>query len=85
MLIEYQTDLDNLYDGPPITVLYHELAHVYDYAHGTGRGRLHRPGQPGVDNAERVAVGLPIDHDKDPSTPDQLDPAPVRVHRERPA
>ena len=75
MLIEYQTDLDDIYDGPPITVLYHELAHVYDYAHATMAGGVHAgPDDAGVDNAERVAVGLPIDHDNDPQTPDQLDP-----------
>ena len=75
MLIEYQTDLDDVYDGPPITVLYHELAHVYDYAHGTSAEGVHAgPDNAGIDNAERVAVGLPIDHDQDPSTPDQLDP-----------
>ena len=27
-----------------------------------------------VRNLERVAVGLPIDHDDDPSTPERLDP-----------
>jgi hypothetical protein len=75
MLIEYQTDLDDVYDGPPITVLYHELAHVYDYAHGTSAEGVHAgPDNAGIDNAERVAVGLPIDHDQDQSTPDQLDP-----------
>lgn len=75
MLVEYQTDLDEVYDGPPITVLYHELAHVYDYAHGTLADGVHTgPDNPGVDNAERVAVGLPIDHDGDASTPDRLDP-----------
>ena len=75
MLVEYQTDLDDMYDGPPITVLYHELAHVYDFAHGTtADGTYTGADNPGVDNAERVAVGLPVDHDHDPSTPDQLDP-----------
>ena len=74
MLIEYQTDL-NLFDGPPITVLYHELAHVYDFVHGTtAEGVYTGPDNPDVDNAERVAVGLPIDHDNNPSTPDQGDP-----------
>lgn len=75
MLVEYQTDLDDIHDGPPITVLYHELAHVYDYTHGTMAEGTHTgPDNTGVDNAERVAVGLPIDHDNDASTPDQLDP-----------
>jgi Ca2+-binding RTX toxin-like protein len=75
MLVEYQTDLDHVHDGPPITVLYHELAHVYDYAHGTtAEGTYAGADNPGADNAERVATGLPIDHDRDPSTPDRLDP-----------
>jgi hypothetical protein len=75
MLVEYQTDLDHVHDGPPITVLYHELAHVYDYAYGTLADGVHAGADnPGADNAERVAMGLPIDHDKDPSTPDEIDP-----------
>jgi hypothetical protein len=75
MLIEYQTDLDHVHEGPPITVLYHELAHVYDYAHDTLADGAHAgPDNPGVDRAERVATGLPIDHDDDVSTPDRLDP-----------
>jgi hypothetical protein len=75
MLVEYQTDLDHVHDGPPITVLYHELAHVYDYAHATLADGLHAGADnPGAENAERVATGLPIDHDRDPSTPHQLDP-----------
>jgi hypothetical protein len=75
MLVEYQTDLDHVHDGPPITVLYHELAHVYDYTHGTvAEGTYAGADNPGADNAERVAMGLPIDHDHDPSTPDRIDP-----------
>jgi hypothetical protein len=75
MLIEYQTDLDHSYDGPPVTVLYHELAHVYDYAHDTLAEGVHTGrDNPDVENSERVAVGLPIDHDRDPTTPHQLDP-----------
>jgi hypothetical protein len=75
MLVEYQTDLDRVYDGPPITVLYHELAHVYDFAHETAAQGYHDgPDNPGADNSERVAVGLPIDDDGDESTPDRIDP-----------
>jgi Ca2+-binding RTX toxin-like protein len=75
MLVEYQPDLDHVHDGPPITVLYHELAHVYDFLHGSAADGVHT----GADNAdvpndERAAVGLPIDHDGDPRTPRQLDP-----------
>jgi Ca2+-binding RTX toxin-like protein len=75
MLVEYQTDLDQSYDGPPVTVLYHELAHVYDYSYETMAEGVHTgPDNPGVENAERVAVGLPIDDDGDRSTPQRLDP-----------
>ena len=62
-------------DRPPIVGLYHELAHVYDHEYGTGAdGTYTGTDNPGVANDEREAVGLPIDHDDDPSTPDQLDP-----------
>jgi hypothetical protein len=75
MLVEYQPDLDHVHDGPPVTVLYHELAHVYDYTYGTmADGTYAGADNLGADNAERVAMGLPIDHDQDPATPDELDP-----------
>jgi Ca2+-binding RTX toxin-like protein len=62
-------------DRPPIAGLYHELAHVYDHEYGTGAdGTYTGADNPGVPNDEREAVGLPIDHDDDPSTPNQLDP-----------
>ncbi|WP_238010926.1 M91 family zinc metallopeptidase [Dactylosporangium sp. AC04546] len=72
--------------APPVVTLFHELAHTYDHAHGTTN---HRPyngaggqdvanGKP-VPNYERQAVGLPIDHDGDPGTPNEIDPAhPLR-------
>jgi Ca2+-binding RTX toxin-like protein len=68
---------------PPIDVMFHELAHAYDITNGTLR-----PGQYGgtdttdaaldiygnsVNNRERVAVGLPIDHDGDPATAEQVE------------
>jgi hypothetical protein len=75
MLVEYQPDLDHVHGGPPITVLYHELAHVYDFVHDTAPEGVHTgPDNPEVPNDERSAVGLPIDHDGDPRTPRQLDP-----------
>lgn len=75
MLIEYQVDLHNIDDGPPITVLYHELAHIYDFAHDIEVEGVHSgEDNPGVENSERVAMGLPIDHDNNPRTPRQLDP-----------
>ncbi|MGQ9897833.1 MAG: M91 family zinc metallopeptidase [Acidobacteriota bacterium] len=64
---------------PPAVVLYHEMAHAYDYTHGTLRPGTYQ----GVDtadrgrvpNLERVAVGVPLDHDNNPQTPEQLDNA----------
>ncbi|HEU4426992.1 MAG TPA: M91 family zinc metallopeptidase [Pilimelia sp.] len=73
--------------GQPVTVLFHELAHVYDYGNNTSvDGRHEDPNDTdvnwdpdrnewvGVPNDERQAVGLPIDHDDDPSTPTRVDP-----------
>jgi uncharacterized protein YukE len=62
-------------EGPPIAVLYHEFGHVDDsFAHTLVRGTYRGPEDAGVRNNERVVVGLPIDDDHDPSTPDRLDP-----------
>ncbi|WP_433082912.1 M91 family zinc metallopeptidase [Dactylosporangium sp. CA-052675] len=67
----------------PVTTLFHEMAHIYDYEHDTddgaaydqGSGPDHQyPGGPAVPNFERQAVGLPIDDDGDPATPDRIDP-----------
>ena len=67
---------DTLYEGPPVTVLYHELAHVYDYSHDTlADGDYSGADNPGVPNREREAAGLPIDDDHDPSTPNRIDPS----------
>jgi Ca2+-binding RTX toxin-like protein len=75
MLVQYQTSFDTLYDGPPVTILYHELAHVYDYTNETLASGTHAgPDNIGVNNLERVAAGLPIDHDNNPATPIQIDP-----------
>ncbi len=52
---------------PPIVGLFHEMVHAYNYTTGTLA-----PGQTaGVNNRENAAVGLPYDHDADPSTPNQ--------------
>lgn len=62
---------------PPIVVFYHEMAHAYDYTHGTLRTERYRGDERndwGIKDAERVAVGQPIDHDKDPKTPEILAP-----------
>ncbi|UJB20038.1 MULTISPECIES: M91 family zinc metallopeptidase [Lysobacter] len=59
---------------PPITVLYHELAHARAAMsdHWAG-GQYHDNADPnqsddGIENGERQAVGLPVDHDNDPKT-----------------
>jgi hypothetical protein len=63
---------------PPTVLLYHELAHVYDHLNNDIEGTYTEDdnlGQgTGVPNSERVAVGLPIDHDGDLDTPNQLHP-----------
>ena len=67
---------------PPITVFYHEMAHAYDYTHGTLANGVYdgvdkddakNPVLSDVKNAERVAVGLPIDHDNNPKTKEETD------------
>lgn len=64
---------------PPVVVLYHEMAHAYDYTHGTLRPGTYRGADAAdsgrVPNLERVAVGVPLDHDNDPRTPEQRDDA----------
>jgi hypothetical protein len=75
--VEYDVDRNNYgnTETPPVVILYHEFAHVYDYEYGTvADGTYTGADNPGVRNMEREAVGLPIDHDDDPSTPNQLDP-----------
>jgi Ca2+-binding RTX toxin-like protein len=70
---------DDWKDVMPIEELYHEMSHTQDYMTGTLS-----PGQYGVapysgtdardtgmNNRERDAVGLPIDHDGNPATPEQ--------------
>ncbi|AFU00482.1 M91 family zinc metallopeptidase [Nocardia brasiliensis] len=75
--IEYSPRMDSINDGPPVAILYHEMAHVYDYMTGnfdetpyTGADSLDHQQRQG----ERVAVGLPVDHDHDPNTPEIIDP-----------
>lgn len=62
---------------PPIVVFYHEMAHAYDYTHGTLRTERYNGNEVndrGIKDAERVAVGQPIDHDKDRTTPEIVAP-----------
>jgi uncharacterized protein YukE len=61
--------------APPVVVLYHEFAHAYDLMTGGLDARVYTgTDNPYVPNSERIAVGLPINDDGDPSTPDQLAP-----------
>ena len=59
---------------PPVVVLFHEMAHQYDYGYETSLDGTFR--EPGGDarQSERQAVGLPVDHDDDSSTPPIVDP-----------
>ncbi|WP_144119534.1 M91 family zinc metallopeptidase [Catellatospora sichuanensis] len=78
--IDYNTHLDQLtmgngrtVEGPPVAVLYHEMAHVYDYMNDAQAPGIYTGADnPGVENDERQAVGLPIDGDQDPKTPDEI-------------
>jgi len=65
---------------PPVNVLFHEMGHAYDYTHGTFRAEIYN-GNDTNDSGrnlrvgERVAAGLPIDHDNDPKTAERTDDA----------
>ena len=87
--IQHSRTIDELYPGtytpqpgqiawqeaPPVVILYHELAHQYDFGYGTAvGGDYNKPDDPHVPNLEREAVGLPVDQDNNPSTPDQVPP-----------
>lgn len=96
--IEYNPSLDTVADGPPVVVLYHEMAHVYDFVHDTtvdgryngasGDDRMldEHGNTVNVPNSERQAVGLPIDDDGtvEDAQPHRSGPS-LRLHRERPA
>jgi uncharacterized protein YukE len=59
----------------PLTHLFHELGHAYDDMYDSAAaGTYCGPDDFGVSNLERAVVGLPIDHDGKPSTPNLLDP-----------
>lgn len=63
--------------APPSVTLYHELAHTYDFTHGHSIGTKYTGNDSidyGQDVLERVAVGLPIDHDNNPDTPEIVAP-----------
>lgn len=69
--VEYNPDkLEAQDERPPISGLFHEFAHVYDYGNDTSAPGTYRGADnPGVPNDEREAVGLPVDLDED-GTPD---------------
>ncbi|GAA1420134.1 hypothetical protein GCM10009662_75890 [Catellatospora coxensis] len=82
-VIEYEPGFQGLPgDAPPVVVLYHELAHVWSDLAGHERTGAHSRDDVMWDGSrwvpvpdrERVAVGLPIDDDGDPTTPERLDP-----------
>ena len=78
--IDYNTHIQDLttgtgrtVDGPPVAVLYHEMAHVYDYMNDSlAPGTYTGADNSGVPNREREAAGLPIDEDGDPNTPNTV-------------
>src|SRR6266545_973110 len=84
--IALNPSLDTVANGPPVAVLYHEMAHIYDFVNGTtvegayngasGDDRMGdgHGGVVNVPNLERQAVGLPIDDDNNPRTPNRIDP-----------
>ncbi|MGC4896032.1 M91 family zinc metallopeptidase [Micromonospora sp. DT31] len=79
--IQYNPRYDNFQgEAPPSVVLFHEMAHVYDYENDTSLDGLYtNPADPdsrvfdwgdddlnyGVSNVERQATGLPVDRDGD--------------------
>lgn len=76
--IEYSPRRDqSVDDRPPIVGLYHEMAHIYDFMSDNFDDEEYAGSDSqdhGIVQGERVAVGLPIDHDHDPSTPERTDP-----------
>ncbi|MGL6235364.1 MAG: M91 family zinc metallopeptidase [Segniliparus sp.] len=80
------------HETPPTVVLFHELAHAYDFANGTMAPGYYGPnGTDRVDgqlvgastylrNAEREAVGLPFNWDGESSTPETYIPDSVHPH-----
>lgn len=53
-------------DRPPVVILFHEFAHVYDFGNDTGApGTYQGEDNRNVPNKERAVVGLPVDIDGD--------------------
>lgn len=62
---------------PPVVGLFHEMAHAYDITHGTFQPGTYNGADAvdhGVNNNEREATGLRVDHDNDPTTPERTVP-----------
>lgn len=75
--IEHSPRIDSIDDGPPAVVLYHETAHVYDYMTDNFDATKYTGDDPtnlGIRQGERVAAGLPVDHDHNPETLEIIDP-----------
>ncbi|EFV12697.1 M91 family zinc metallopeptidase [Segniliparus rugosus] len=80
------------HETPPTVVLFHELAHAYDFANGTMAPGYYGPnGTDRMDgqllsptsylrNAEREAVGLPFNWDGESSTPETRVPDSVHPY-----
>lgn len=70
----------------PSVKLFHELGHNYDYTHGTLRTGTYSGNDTedsgSVNVRERVATGLPIDHDNDPKTAEIIDPLHPKEYTE---
>ncbi|MBN8883871.1 MAG: hypothetical protein J0H73_16360, partial [Salana multivorans] len=77
-VIQYLPSIDDFRGAPPVVVLQHEMGHAYDYINGSYDPDWMYEGADAQDHgirvAERQATGLPIDHDRDPSTPEIIDP-----------
>lgn len=76
--IEYNPHRQGSGEGrPPIAGLYHEMAHIYDFFSENFDDTPYdgdATEDHGVAQGERTAVGLPVDHDHDPSTDERVDP-----------
>lgn len=75
--IDYSTRIDHVDGAPPVAVLFHEMAHVYDFMYGNYDDTPYdgeASEDKGVEQGERTAVGLPVDHDHDDSTEEIRDP-----------
>jgi hypothetical protein len=85
--VEYDTKWREKVDGaPPVVALWHELAgHVRQHTAETYDQTPYRGVDVidhGVRRSERTAIGLPVDHDGNPRTPEEADPAHPTVFTE---